>query len=82
MSIITDKLDEKWSEKTTDENIFRVRAIIEDFYNNLTQAISEGQALYPTGDSTFDSYVAPIVQEMVSFKNTLDGYSEFIGWRQ
>jgi len=83
MSIITDKLDEKWAEKKVDEDMFAVRAIVEDFYNNLVEAISWGQDLYPTGDATFDAYVQPIVQEMVTFKNGLEtNYSEFIGWRQ
>jgi len=83
MSIITDKLNAEWAEKKIDEDMFAVRAIIEDFYNNLVEAISRGQDLYPTGDSAFDAYVQPIVQEMVTFRNQLEtNYSEFIGWRQ
>ena len=83
MGAITDKLNAEWAEKTVDENMFAVRAIIEDFYNNLTQAIQRGQDLYPTGDATFDAYVQPIVNEMVTFKNQLEAnYSEFINWRQ
>ena len=83
MSIITDKLDAEWAEKQIDENMFAVRAIIEDFYNTLIQTISNGQALYPTGDTQFDAYVQPIVQEMVTFKNGLEtNYLEFIQWRQ
>jgi hypothetical protein len=83
MSAITDKLNAEWTEKTVDENMFAVRAIIEDFYNNLTEAISRGSALYPTGDATFDAYVSPIVSEMTTFKNQLEAsYSEFLIWRQ
>ena len=83
MGVITDKLNAEWIEKKVDEDMFAVRAIIEDFYNNLTEAISRGQALYPTGDATFDAYVQPIVQEMVTFRNQLESnYSEFIQWRQ
>ncbi len=83
MSAITDKLDAEWVEKTQDEDMFAVRAIIEDFYNNLSEAISRGQGIYPTGDTAFDAYVGPIVQEMVTFKTQLENnYAEFINWRQ
>ena len=83
MGAITDKLNAEWIEKKIDEDMFAVRAIIEDFYNNLSEAISRGQDLYPTGDATFDAYVQPIVAEMVTFKNQLEtNYSEFISWRQ
>ena len=83
MGVITDKLNAEWIEKKVDEDMFAVRAIIEDFYNNLSEAISRGSDLYPTGDAQFDGYVQPIVQEMVTFKNQLEtNYSEFIGWRQ
>ena len=54
-----------------------------DFYNNLSEAISRGQDLYPTGDTDFDNYVLPIVNEMVAFKTQLEAsYLEFINWRQ
>ena len=83
MGAITTKLNAEWAEKQVDENMFTVRAIIEDFYNNLVEAISRGQALYPTGDATFDAYVQPIVAEMVTFKDQLEAsYAEFINWRQ
>lgn len=83
MGAITDKLNAEWAEKKVDENMFAVRAIIEDFYNNLIQAISRGQDLYPTGDTAFDDYVQPIINEMVTFKNSLEAnYSEFLNWRQ
>ena len=83
MGVITDKLNAEWIEKKIDEDMFAVRAIIEDFYNNLTEAISRGSDLYPTGDAAFDSYVQPIVQEMTTFRTQLENnYSEFIGWRQ
>ena len=83
MGAITDKLNAEWIEKKTDEDMFAVRAIIEDFYNNLVQAISRGQDLYPTGDTQFDGYVQPIVAEMVTFKGQLEAnYAEFIQWRQ
>ena len=83
MGAIKDKLDAEWTEKQVDENMFAVRAIIEDFYNNLERAISEGSDLYPTGDSQFDAYVQPIVSEMTAFKTQLeDNYAEFIRWRQ
>jgi len=83
MGAITTKLNAEWTEKQIDENMFAVRAIIEDFYNNLVEAISRGQALYPTGDATFDAYVAPIVAEMVTFKTQLEAnYLEFLQWRQ
>ena len=83
MGVITTKLNTEWAEKKVDEDMFAVRAIIEDFYNNLSEAISRGQALYPTGDAEFDGYVAPIVTEMVDFKNQLESkYAEFLGWRQ
>ena len=82
MGVISDKLDAEWAEKKTDEDIFAVRAIIQDFYNNLEEAISRGGALYPTGDAQFDGYVEPIVDEMVTFKNQLENkYLEFIQWR-
>lgn len=83
MGAITDKLNAEWQEQTINENMFSVRAIIEDFYNNLSQAISRGQAKYPTGDQQFDDYVQPIVQEMTQFKTQLENnYGEFIQWRQ
>ena len=83
MGIITDKLNTEWAEKKVDEDMFAVRAIIEDFYNNLSEAISRGQDLYPTGDTDFDNYVLPIVDEMVAFKTQLEAsYLEFINWRQ
>jgi len=83
MGVITTKLNTEWAEKKVDEDMFAVRAIIEDFYNNLSEAISRGQDLYPTGDAQFDAYVQPIVQEMVTFKGQLEAnYSEFIQWRQ
>ena len=82
MGVITTKLNTEWAEKKVDEDMFAVRAIIEDFYNNLSDAISRGLALYPTGDAQFDGYVQPIVAEMVAFKNQLEAYAEFLNWRQ
>ena len=83
MGVITNKLNAEWIEKKVDEDIFAVRAIIEDFYNNLVQAISRGQDLYPTGDATVDAYVQPIVAEMTTFRTQLENnYAEFISWRQ
>ena len=83
MGVITNKLNTEWAEKKVDEDMFAVRAIIEDFYNNLNEAISRGSGLYPIGDVVFDGYVAPIVNEMVDFKNQLESkYAEFISWRQ
>ena len=83
MGVITTKLNTEWAEKKVDEDMFAVRAIIEDFYNNLSEAISRGQDLYPTGDTQFDAYVQPIVAEMVTFKGQLEAnYLEFIQWRQ
>ena len=83
MGAITTKLNEEWLEKKVDEDMFAVRAIIEDFYNNLSEAISRGSGLYPTGDVAFDAYVLPIVNEMVAFKGQLESnYAEFIQWRQ
>ncbi len=83
MGVITDKLNAEWAEKKIDEDQFAVRAIIEDFYNNLSEAISRGQALYPVGGTTFDDYVQPIVAEMVTFKEQLENnYLEFINWRK
>ena len=84
MGVISDKLDAEWAEKKTDEDMFAVRAIIQDFYNNLIEAISRGGALYPTGDATFDGFVGPIVTDMVALKNLFEGdanYMEFINWR-
>ena len=83
MGAITTKLNAEWAEKTVDDNMFAVRAIIEDFYNNLSEAIARGGNLYPTGDADFDAYVQPIVAEMTTFKNQLEtNYAEFINWRQ
>ena len=83
MGAITDKLNAEWVEMKVDENMFAVRAIIQDFYNNLTEAIQRGQDLYPTGDATFDAYVQPIVAEMTTFKTQLENnYAEFINWVQ
>ena len=83
MGVITTKLNAEWVEKKTDDDMFAVRATIEDFYNNLSQAISRGSELYPTGDTEFDAYVQPIVAEMVTFKNQLENnYAEFISWRK
>ena len=83
MGVITDKLNAEWIEKKVDEDMFAVRAIIEDFYHNLSEAISRGGDLYPTGDATFDAYVAPIVAEMTTFKGQLEAsYLEFINWRK
>ena len=82
MSAITDKLNAEWTEMTTDQDMFEVRAIIQDFYNNLTDAISRGQDKYPTGDVAFDNYVQPIVAEMVAFRTSLENnYAEFINWK-
>ena len=82
MGAISDKLDAEWAEKKVDEDMFAVRAIIQDFYNNLSEAISRGGALYPIGDAQFDAYVQPIVAEMTTFKNQLENkYMEFINWR-
>ena len=83
MSAITDKLNAEWAEMTTDQDMFEVRAIIQDFYNNLLEAISRGQDKYPTGDAAFDAYVQPIIAEMISFKNGLETkYADFINWTQ
>ena len=83
MGAITDKLNAEWAEKQVDENMFAVRAIIENFYNNLNEAISRGGDLYPTGDAQFDAYVQPIVSEMTTFRSQLENnYDEFIHWRQ
>ena len=83
MGVITTKLNAEWAEMTTDQDMFEVRKIIQDFYNNLVNFIQQGQDKYPTGDSEFDDYVAPIVSEMVTFKNQLENnYGEFITWTQ
>ena len=83
MGAITEKLDAGWSELTVDQDMFAVRAIIQDFYNNLSEAISRGNDKYPTGDATFDAYVEPIVSELVTFKGQLEAnYAEFIQWKQ
>ena len=81
MSAITDKLDAEWAEMNVDQDMFEVRAIIQDFYNNLSEAISRGQDKYPTGVAAFDAYVQRIVAELVEFKTTLENnYEEFINW--
>ena len=83
MGVITDKLNAEWLEMNVDQDMFEVRAIIQDFYNNLSEAISRGGEKYPTGDAQFDAYVGPIVNEMVTFKGQLENnYSEFIDWTQ
>ena len=83
MGVITTKLNAEWAEMTTDQDMFEVRAIIQDFYNNLVEAISRGGEKYPTGDVDFDNYVQPIVSEMVTFKTQLENnYGEFITWQQ
>ena len=82
MSAISDKLDAEWAEKQTDEKMFAVRAHIEDLYNNIQFFLANADENYPTGDTAFDAYVDPIKDEIITFKNLLDGYSEFIGWRQ
>ena len=83
MGAITDKLNAEWSELTVDQNMFAIRAAIENLYNNLVDAITEGNQYYPTGDTTFDNYVGPIVTELTNFKNQLEtDYGEFINWRQ
>jgi hypothetical protein len=82
MSIITDKLDADWADKEIKENVFTVRAVVENMYNVLNEAISGGGDSYPTGDSAVDAYVVPIIQEMVTFKNGLENnYAEFINWK-
>ena len=81
MGAITTKLNAEWVEMNVDQDMFEVRAIIQDFYNNLVGAISRGGDKYPTGDTVFDDYVAPIVAEMVDFKTQLENnYEEFINW--
>ena len=81
MGVITTKLNAEWVEMNVDQDMFEVRAIIQDFYNNLVEAISRGSNKYPTGDATFDGFVQPIVSEMVTFKNQLENnYGEFINW--
>ena len=83
MGVITDKLNAEWLEMNVDHDMFEVRAIIQDFYNNLSRAIDNGSHKYPTGDTAFDDYVQPIVAEMTTFKNQLENnYGEFINWRQ
>ena len=83
MGVITTKLNAEWAEMTTDQDMFEVRSIIQDFYNNLVDAISRGGDKYPTGDTDFDNYVQPIVSEMVTFKTQLENnYGEFIDWTQ
>jgi len=83
MGVITDKLNAEWLEMTTDQDMFEIRAIIQDFYNNLAEAISRGSDKYPTGDTTFDDYVQPIVAELIAFRDGLENnYAEFIDWEQ
>jgi len=83
MGVITDKLNAEWLEMNVDQDMFEVRAIIQDFYNNLVEAISRGGEKYPTGDATFDGFVQPIVAEMTTFKTQLENnYGEFIDWSQ
>ena len=83
MGAESDYLDVQWVEMNVDQDMFEVRAIIQDFYNNLVEAISRGGDKYPTGDTAFDDYVQPIVAEMVTFKNQLENnYGEFIQWQQ
>ena len=82
MSVITDKLNAEWAEMTTGQDMFEVRAIIQDFYNNLSEAISSGQGKYPTGDTQFDGYVQPIIDDMVALKASFESnYFEFINWK-
>jgi len=81
MGAETDYLDVQWVEMNVDQDMFEVRAIIQDFYNNLVEAISRGSNKYPTGDAIFDGFVQPIVSEMTTFKNQLENnYGEFINW--
>ena len=83
MGVITDKLNAEWTEMNIDQDMFEIRAIIQDFYNNLSEAISRGGDKYPTGDTVFDDYVQPIVAEMTTFKTQLENnYGEFIQWQQ
>ena len=83
MGVITTKLNAEWVEMNVDQDMFEVRAIIQDFYNNLVEALSRGSNKYPTGDTAFDDYVQPIVAEMTTFKNQLENnYGEFINWSQ
>ena len=83
MGVITTKLNAEWLEMNVDQDMFEVRAIIQDFYNNLVEAISRGSNKYPTGDAIFDGFVQPIVAEMTTFKNQLENnYGEFINWTQ
>ena len=83
MGAITTKLNAEWTEMNVDQDMFEVRAIIQNFYYNLSEAISRGQDKYPTSDADFDDYVQPIVAEMTTFKNQLENnYGEFINWNQ
>ena len=82
MGAITTKLNTEWTEKTIDENMFTIRARIEDLKNVVDSFIADLNPIFPTGDTTFDDYVSPIKDEIVSFRDLLDTYAEFINWRQ
>ena len=83
MGIVTDKLNAEWVEKQQDEAMFAVRAIMEEFFNNLNDAITRGGEHYPTGDAQFDGFVSPIVTDLVTLRNKMQAdYEEFLTWRQ
>lgn len=82
MGVITDKLNSEWAEKVIDEKQFAVRAEVETLYNDVAGFLARVVQYYPTGDATFDAYLTPIKNEVLEFKAILDGYAEFINWRQ
>ena len=81
MGVITDKLDAEWEEKRISDNIFKIRRIIRDLYDDLSITLTNGSNHFPTGNDDLDSYIDPIVQEIIAFKNQLENnYPEFINW--
>lgn len=82
MGIITDKLNAEWKEKTINDKVFNVRAEIENLYVLINDIISIVSNSFPTGNETFDNYIDPIKDEIITFRDLLNIYSELINWRQ
>jgi len=83
MGVITTKLNAEWVELKQDEDMFAIRAAVQELGYAVEHFFSQVADKYPTGDATFDAYLDPLKDDVLSFKTLLNTtYGEFKDWEQ
>jgi hypothetical protein len=75
-------LDAAWADKQSKEDLFAVRAICEDLYNNVVNAEAQIVASAKTGDKDVDDTIKAIQDAIKAFRSALESKSDFVRWRQ